>query len=56
MSEASLYRLLKSFDLISSPAYAVVKAADEFRDKTTRANQMWQTDFTYPQFVDQIKQ
>jgi transposase-like protein len=47
MSEASVYRLLKSYDLIASPAYVVVKAADEFRDKTSRANQMWQTDFTY---------
>lgn len=34
-------------DLIASPAYVVIKAADEFRDKTTRPNQLWQTDFTY---------
>ena len=47
VSEASVYRLLKSHDLISAPAYIVVKAADEFRDKTTAPNQMWQTDFTY---------
>ena len=47
VSEASVYRLLKSYDLITSPAYVVVKAADEFREKTTRPNQMWQTDFTY---------
>ncbi|WP_274961397.1 IS3 family transposase, partial [Lentibacter algarum] len=47
VSEASVYRLLKSYDLITSPAYVVVKAADEFTDKTTRPNQMWQTDFTY---------
>ena len=47
MSEASVYRLLKSYDLIASPADVVVKAADEFLDKTTRPNQMWQTDFTY---------
>ena len=25
----------------------VIKAADEFRDKTTRPNELWQTDFTY---------
>ena len=33
--------------LIASPAYIVMKAADEFRDKTTAPNQLWQTDFTY---------
>ena len=47
VSEASVYRLLKSQDLITSPAYIVIKAADEFRDKTTAPNQLWQTDFTY---------
>ncbi len=47
VSEASVYRLLKAFDLIASPAYIVVTAADEFRDKTTAPNQLWQTDFTY---------
>jgi putative transposase len=47
VSEASVYRILKSYDLITSPAYVVVAAADEFRDKTTRPNQLWQTDFTY---------
>ena len=47
VSEASIYRLLKSLDLITSPAFIVIKAADEFRDKTTRPNEMWQTDFTY---------
>ena len=47
VSEASVYRLLKAHDLITSPAYIVVKAADEFRDKTTAPNQLWQTDFTY---------
>ena len=47
VSEASVYRLLKAHDLIASPAYIVVKAADEFTDKTTAPNQLWQTDFTY---------
>src|SRR4051812_9913806 len=47
VSEASVYRLLKAQDLITSPAFIVIKAADEFRDKTTAPNQLWQTDFTY---------
>jgi transposase InsO family protein len=47
VSEASVYRLLKAHDLITSPAFVVIKAAEEFHDKTTAPNQMWQTDFTY---------
>ncbi len=47
VSEASVYRLLKAHDLITSPAFVVMKAADEFKDKTSAPNQLWQTDFTY---------
>jgi putative transposase len=47
VSEASVYRLLAEHDLIASPAFVVVEAADEFRTKTTAPNQLWQTDFTY---------
>ena len=47
VSEASVYRMLKAHDLITSPAFIVIKAADEFKDKTTAPNQLWQTDFTY---------
>ena len=47
VSEASVYRLLKAHDLIASPAFIVMKAADEFKDMTTAPNQLWQTDFTY---------
>jgi transposase InsO family protein len=47
VSEASVYRLLRAHDLITSPAFIVVKAADEFTDKTSIPNEMWQTDFTY---------
>ena len=47
VSEASIYRLLKANDLITSPAYIIIKAADEFKDRTTAPNQLWQTDFTY---------
>jgi putative transposase len=41
VSEASVYRLLKAHDLITSPAFIVIKAADEFTDKTTAPNEMW---------------
>ena len=47
VSEASVYRVLKAHDLITSPAFVVIKAADEYRDKTTAPNQLWQTDFTH---------
>ena len=40
-SEASDYRFPKARDLIPSPAFIVMKAADEFRDKTTAPNQLW---------------
>ena len=35
VSEASVYRLLKARDLIASPAFIVIKAADAFKDKAT---------------------
>jgi len=47
ISESSAYRILKAGDLITAPDYVVIKAADEFTDKTTAINEMWQTDFTY---------
>jgi putative transposase len=51
VSEASVYRLLKAYDLVTSPAFIVIKAANEFKDKTTAPNQLWQTDFTYLKVV-----
>jgi hypothetical protein len=47
VSESSVYRILKCYDLITSPAYIVISAADEFRHKTRRVHELWQTDFTY---------
>jgi putative transposase len=49
--EASVYRPLAAHDLVTSPAFTVVKAADEFHTKTTAPNQLWQTDFTYLKVV-----
>ncbi len=51
VSEASVYRVLKAHDLITSPAFIVIKAASEFKDKTTAVNQLWQTDFTYLKII-----
>jgi transposase InsO family protein len=51
VSEATVYRLLKAHDLITSPAFIVLKAANEFHDKTSRPNEMWQTDFTYLKII-----
>ena len=47
VSESSAYRILKAEDLITAPAHVVIKAANEFHDKTSFPNQLWQTDFTY---------
>ena len=47
VSESSVYRLLKAHDLITSPAFILMKAADRFAQPTTAPNQLWQTDFTY---------
>lgn len=47
VSESSVYRLLKTHDLITSPQFIVIKAAESFHTKTTATNQLWQTDFTY---------
>ena len=51
VSESSVYRLLKTHDLITSPAFIVMKAGSEFKDKTTAINQQWQTDFTYLKII-----
>ena len=47
VSEASVYQLLKAHDLITSPAFILMKAADSFAHPITAPNQLWQTDFTY---------
>jgi putative transposase len=44
VSEASVYRLLKAHDLITIPAFILMKAAHTFATPTTAPNQLWQTD------------
>ena len=51
MSESSIYRILKTADLITSPAYILMSASDAFQNPTTRVYEMWQTDFTYFRIV-----
>lgn len=51
ISESSVYRLLKEYDLITSPAYILLKAGDKFQNPTRRVNELWQTDFTYFRIV-----
>ena len=51
LSESSVYRILKAHDLITSPAFVVITAADRFSHPTTRPNELWQTDFTYLRVV-----
>lgn len=47
ISEASVYRILRDFDLLGSLVYQVISASDSFKRLTKRVNEMWQTDFTY---------
>ena len=51
LSESSVYRILKAADLITSPAFILIQAADRFVHPTRRPNELWQTDFTYLQVV-----
>lgn len=46
ISESSVYRILKSYDLVTSPIFQMITAGDRFETPTRRVNEMWQTDFT----------
>ena len=41
LSESSVYRILKAYDLIPSPAFIVLSAATSFRHPTRRPNELW---------------
>ena len=47
LSESSVSRILKAYDLIASPAFVVLSAGKTFQHPTHRPNELWQTDFTY---------
>jgi len=46
ISESSVYRILKSYDLIQNPVFEMIPAKDKFEKPTKRAHELWQTDFT----------
>ena len=52
VSESSVYRILKGYDLIESLAFEVITAKDKFDNPTNRVNEMWQTDFTQFLVID----
>jgi len=47
ISESSVYRILKARGLITTPSHILLRAGDEFSNKTLFVHEMWQTDFTY---------
>ena len=51
ISESSVYRILKACDLITSPAYILITAADHFKEPTKSIHELWQTDFSYFKIV-----
>jgi transposase InsO family protein len=52
ISESSVYRILKGYDLVTSPVFQIVSAKDKFEHPTQRINELWQTDFTQFKVVD----
>lgn len=52
ISESSVYRILKSFDLVRSPVFQMVPAKDKFEKPTKQVHELWQTDFTQFKVLD----
>lgn len=52
ISESSVYRILKGYDLVTSPVFQLVSAKDKFDKPTRRVNELWQTDFTQFKVID----
>jgi len=47
ISESSVYRILRAFDLLPAPTHIVMIAGKKFQHPTHAVNELWQTDFTY---------
>jgi len=43
ISESSVYRILRDYDLLTSPTYKVISASASCRNPTKRVNELWQT-------------
>jgi putative transposase len=52
ISESSVYRILKGFDLVRSPAFEMVSTKDKFENPTKQVHELWQTDFTQFKVLD----
>jgi putative transposase len=52
ISESSVYRILKGFNLVQSPAFKMVSAKDKYEKPTQRVHELWQTDFTHFKVLD----
>ena len=46
ISESSVYRILKSWGLITTPNHILLSASDCFEKKTMLVHELWQMDFT----------
>jgi len=46
ISESSVYRILKAYELVTSPAFQMITAGDRLDKPTKQVNEMWQTEFT----------
>jgi len=46
ISESSVYRILKDYDLLENPAFEIIPVKEKFEKPTRWVNEMWQTDFT----------
>ncbi len=52
ISESSVYRILKRFDLVQSPIFHMVPAKDKYEKPTKSVHELWQTDFTQFKVID----